>query len=176
MKGSGALLISMLFLAGCTPLGMIYVHRDTLGLDVSTGVDATAPFKVNLGTSNHMGTYVPVGIPSGNIPVGSRVGEITSAVTRGMQPQDAKDIVNSIASSDLIDMFSVYSSFESRTDTKAGVLKLDRGNLFATGIAARRMAETERARTCLALEGLAKAETDATKQAEIRKTIAAVCA
>lgn len=170
-------LLFLVLLPACTPLGMIYAHRDTYGLDMTTGANSTAPFQLNLGASNHMATYVPVGIPEGNYPVGSSAGQIASAFAKAANPQDAKAVMASLRDfPELADMFSVYSTFSSKTDAKAGALVLNRGNMFATGIAARRLAEADQARICLELEKLAEEnKTDADKSAAIRNTITAVC-
>jgi len=177
LKSALSSLLLLVLLPACTPLGMIYAHRDTYGLDMTTGANSTAPFQLNVGSSNHMATYVPVGIPSGNLPVGSAIGEAISSLSLKINDAERTKLLNdAVTNAKFSDMYSVYSSFNTKTDAGSQSLVLNRGNMFATGNAARALAETDRARTCLELEKLAEANkgVDAKYEA-IRKTIASVC-
>ena len=177
IKSALGYLVLLSALPACTPLGMIYAHRDTYGLDMSTGANATAPLQINLGASNQMATYVPVGIPDGNTPVGSAIGDAAKQLIADVDADKRLAAFSQIASdARFSDMYSVYSTFNSKTDAGSQSLGLNRGNMFATGNAARALAETDRARTCLELEKLAEANkgVDAKYEA-IRKTIVGVC-
>lgn len=177
IKSALGSLVLLSALSACTPLGMIYAHRDTYGLDMSTGANSTAPFQINIGASNQMATYVPVGIPKDSLPVGSAAGEVTTAMVAKMDAAVLEKSFATVATNfRFSDMYSVYSTFNSKTDAGNQSVALNRGNMFATGHAARALADTDRARTCLELEKLAdKYAGDATKYAAIRKTIDSVC-
>jgi len=177
IKSALGSLVLLSALPACTPLGMIYAHRDTYGLDMTTGANSTAPFQINLGASNHMATYVPVGIPDGNLPVGSAMSDAARHLVAGVDADTRVKALKAMTSdARFSDMYSVYSTFNSKTDAGNQSVALNRGNMFATGNAARALAETDRARTCLELEKLAdKNGGDATKYGAIRKTIDSVC-
>lgn len=144
--------------------GLVYFHKQSLGLDVAAGEASGSPVHINIGYSDTRGTFVPVAVTS----------NLTQVLASGRVDRSGEGKDLTAKDDQANDVFSIFSSFELRSLGATTGVSANFGNVFATGFAARRLADAQGAQACASLAIEAK-NASGSVQAALNSAIERLC-
>lgn len=165
--------------------GMLYSQHTVGGLEIAVGDTSTttSPAHIQIGYKNDFGTYIPMAALLEDKSKSELVKLMASAdLLKALADQKpelktslgVQDFLTKTGDAPLLDVISVYSSFESafkaQTQTPSG--EVSAGNVFATGFAARELVRAKLLAHCARIKELLDA-TDS-KETEKKQALEAI--